>query len=90
MKKIAACAVAISLGSAAVFLGLAAHARAAEPAENQWSALFPDHIAIPEKFGAPILERIGDSDTVWPPRVQTPITAPGREVTTPSLTQPGE
>jgi hypothetical protein len=89
MKKIAACAVAISLGSAAVFLGLAAHARAAEPEENQWSALFPDHIAIPEKFGAPILERIGDSDTVWPPKVLTPVTAPGRQVT-PSLTEPRE
>lgn len=87
MKKISACAVAISLGSAAVILGLAADARAAEPAEKQWSALFPNHIAIPEKFGAPILERIGESDTVWPPGVQMPVTAPGREVT-PILTGP--
>ena len=64
MKKIAACAVMTLLGSTNVFRGLAAHARAAEPAEQQWSELLPDHTAIPEKFGAPIRERFSEADTV--------------------------
>ena len=64
MKKIAACAVMTLLGSTSVFRGLAAHARAAEPAEQQWSELLPDHTAIPEKFGAPIRNRFSESDIV--------------------------
>jgi len=63
MKKIAACAVMTLLGSTSVFRGLAAHARTAEPAEQQWSELLPDHTAIPEKFGAPIRERFSEADT---------------------------
>ena len=53
MKKIAACAVVIFLGSAAIFFGLAVHARAAELAEEQWSELclttqrFPKNSARP-------------------------------------------
>jgi hypothetical protein len=89
MKKIAACAVVIFLGSAAIFFGLAVHARAAELAEEQWSALFPHHTAIPEKFGAPIRDRFSESDTVRPPGVQMPVPAPGGKVT-PSLTEPRE
>jgi hypothetical protein len=89
MKKNATCAVVIFLGLATNFLGLATHARAAEVAEKQWSALFPDHTAIPEKFGAPIRERFGESDTMRPPGAQMPIPAPGRNVT-PSLAEPKE
>jgi hypothetical protein len=88
MKKIAACAVVIFLGSATIFLGLAVHARAAELAEKQWSALFPNHTAIPEKFGAPIRDRFSE-DIVRPAGVQMPVSAPGGEVT-PSLTEPRE
>ena len=82
MKKIAACAVAI-------VLGLVTHARAAELVEDQWSALFPHHTAIPEKFGAPIRARFGDSDTMRAPAMQMPVPAPGRKVT-PSFTEPRE
>ena len=89
MKTIAACAMTIFFGSAAVFLGWAAHARAAELAEKQWSALFPDHTAIPEKFGTPVRERFSESDTVRPLGVQMPVPAPGRKVT-PSFTEPRE
>jgi hypothetical protein len=79
MKKIATCAVMTLLGSTSVFRGLAAHARAAEPAEQQWSELLPDHTAIPEKFGAPIRERFSEADTVRPPGAQMPVPTPGRE-----------
>ena len=89
MKKIAACGMVIFLGLAAVFLGLAAHARAAEPVEKQWSALFPDHTAIPEKIGAPIRERFSESDTMRPPGVQMPVPAPSHKVA-PSLAEPKE
>jgi hypothetical protein len=89
MKKIAACAVVLFLGLATNFLGLATHARAAELVEKQWSALFPDHTAIPEKFGAPIRERFSASDTMRPPGVQMPVFAPGRKVI-PSLAEPKE
>jgi hypothetical protein len=89
MKKIAACAVMTLLGSTSVFRGLAAHARTAEPAEQQWSELLPDHTAIPEKFGAPIRERFSEADTVRLPGAQMPIPTPGREVTR-SLTEPKE
>jgi len=89
MKTIAACAVVLFLGLATNFLGLATHARAAELVEKQWSALFPDHTAIPEKFGAPIRERFGASDTMRPPGVQMPVFAPGRKVI-PSLAEPKE
>jgi hypothetical protein len=89
MKKIAACAVVIFLGSAVIFLGLAVHARAAELAEKQWSALFPNHTAIPEKFGAPIHDRFSESDIVRPAGVQMLVPAPGGKVT-PSLTEPRE
>ncbi len=82
MKNIAACAVVI-------FLGLATHARAAELVEKQWSALFPDHTAIPEKIGEPIRERFSESDTMRPPGVQTPVSTPGGKVT-PSLADPKE
>ena len=67
MKNIAACAVVTFLGLATIFLGLATHARAAELVEKQWSALFPDHTAIPEKFGAPIRERFSESDNMRAP-----------------------
>jgi hypothetical protein len=73
MKKIAACAVVI-------LLGLASHAAAAELAVKQWSVLFPEHIAIPEKFGAPIRERIGGSDTTRRPGAQTPVPDPARKL----------
>ena len=73
MNKIAACAVVIFLGLATVFLSLAAHAKAAELVEKQWSVLFPDHTAIPEKFGAPIRERFSESDTMRAPGVQMPL-----------------
>ena len=89
MKTIAACAVVLFLGLATNFLGLATHARAAELVEKQWSALFPDHTAIPEKFGAPIRERFGASDTMRPPGVQMPVFAPGLKVI-PSLAEPKE
>ena len=49
----------------------------------------PDHTAIPEKFGAPIRERFGASDTMRPPGVQMPVFAPGRKVI-PSLAEPKE
>jgi hypothetical protein len=82
MKKIAACAVVI-------FLGLVTHAIAAEPVEGQWSALFPDHTAIPEKFGAPIRERFSESDTMRSPEVQVPVPTPGHKGD-PSLAEPTE
>ena len=82
MKKIAASAVVI-------FLGLATHAIAAELVEKQWSALFPDHRAIPEKFGAPIRERFSESDTIRPPGVQMPVPDPRPKVA-PSLAEPVE
>ena len=89
MKKIAACAVVTFLGLATIFLGLATHARAAEVVEKQWSALFPDHTAIPEKFGTPIRERFSESDTMRPPGVQVPVPAPSHKVA-PSLAEPKE
>jgi hypothetical protein len=89
MKRIAACALVIFLGLATVFLGLAAHAQAAELVQKQWSALFPDHTAIPEKFGAPIRERFSESDTMRAPGVQMPLPVPDRKVT-PSLAEPTE
>ena len=79
MKKIAACAVVI-------FAGFAGHAVAAELAVKQWSVLFPEHIAIPEKFGMPIRERFGDSDATRPPEVPMPVPAPARKM----LPNPGE
>jgi hypothetical protein len=82
LKKIAACAVAI-------VLGLVIHARAAELVEEQWSALFPHHTAIPEKFGVPIRERFSDSDTMRAPAMHMPVPAPSRKVT-PSLADPKE
>jgi hypothetical protein len=89
MKKIAACAaVTILLGSAAI-LGSAARARAAEVVAKQWSVVFPDHTAIPEKFGAPIRERFGDPDTMQLPVVQMPASAPGRKVN-PNIEEPEE
>jgi hypothetical protein len=72
MKKITACA-------AVIFLGLAGHALAAELAVKQWSVLLPEHIAIPEKFGAPIRERFGESDTTLRPEAQTPVSDPARK-----------
>jgi hypothetical protein len=89
MKKIAAYAGVIFLGLATIFLALAPHARAAELVEKQWSVLFPDHTAIPEKFGAPIRERFSESDTMRPPGVQMPVSAPGRKVN-PNLAEPKE
>ena len=89
MKNIAACAVVTFLGFATIFLGLATHARAAELVEKQWSALFPDHTAIPEKFGAPIRERFSESDNMRPPGVHMPVSAPGGKVT-PNLAEPKE
>ena len=52
MKKIAACAMASLLGSAAIF-GSATHARAAEPMAERWSVAFPDHTAIPKNSARP-------------------------------------
>ena len=82
MKNIAVCAVVI-------FLGWATHARAAEMVEKQWSALFPDHTAIPEKIGVPIPDRFSESDTIRPPGVPMPVAAPGGRVA-PSLADPKE
>jgi hypothetical protein len=82
MQRIAACAVVI-------FLSLATHAISAELVEKQWSALFPDHTAIPEKFGAPIRQRFSESDTMRPPEVQMPVPAPGSKVA-PSRAEPKE
>jgi hypothetical protein len=79
--------VVIFLGLATNFLGLATHARAAELVEKQWSAVFPDHIAIPEKLGVPIRERFGESDIMRPPEVQMPIPVPGHKVP-PGLAEP--
>jgi hypothetical protein len=79
MKTIAACAVVI-------FAGFAGHAVAAELAVKQWSVLFPEHIAIPDKFGTPIRERFGESDATRPPEVPMPVPAPARKV----LPSPGE
>jgi len=72
MKKIAACAVVI-------FFGSASHTVAAELAVKQWSVLFPEHIAIPEKFGAPIRERLSESDATRPPATQIPVLAPAQK-----------
>ena len=80
MNRIAACAVVI-------FLGLSTHAIAADLVQKQWSVLFPDHTAIPEKFGAAIRERFSESDTMRPPGVQIPVPAPSRKVV-PSLGEP--
>ena len=44
---------------------------------------------IPEKFGAPIRERFSESDTMRPPGVQMPVSAPGRKVN-PNLAEPKE
>ena len=82
MNQIPACAMV-------VFLGLATQTVAAEQVERQQSVSFPDHIAIPEKFGAPIRERFSEADTARPPGAQMPVPTPGREVT-PSLTEPKE
>jgi hypothetical protein len=79
MKKIAACAMASLLGSATIF-GSATHARAAEPVVERWSVAFPDHTAIPEKFGAPIRERLSEPDTMQLPGGQMPAPASGRKV----------
>lgn len=84
MKKIAACAAVILLGLATL---LATHAGAAELVQKQWSVVFPDHTAIPEKFGAPIRERLSESDTMQLPAVQSPVPASGREVS-PNLAKP--
>jgi hypothetical protein len=88
MKKIAACAVASFLGSAAIF-GWATHARAAETVAKPWSVLFPDHTAIPEKFGAPIPERLGEPATMQLPGGQMPAPASGRKVS-PNIAEPEE
>jgi hypothetical protein len=72
MKKIAACAAAILLGSAT-------HAPAAGPAEQHWSVVFPHHTAIPEKFGVPIRARFAASENIRPPDVPMPVPAPGRK-----------
>jgi hypothetical protein len=85
MKKSSACAVAILLGSAAI-LGFAGHATTAELAEKQWSVGFPDHTAIPEKFGAPIHERL-ESDTMQLPGAQMPARPSGRKPS-PNLAEP--
>jgi hypothetical protein len=88
MKKIAAYVVVIFLGLATIF-GLATHAKAAELVQSQWSVLFPDRTAIPEKFGMPIRERFSDSDTMQLPGVQMPIPASGHKVK-PNLAEPKE
>jgi hypothetical protein len=88
MKKIAACVMASFLGSAAIF-GWATHARAAEPSEKQWSALFPDHTAIPEKFGAPIRERLSEPATMQLPGGQMPAPASGHKMS-PNIAEPEE
>ena len=85
MKKSSACAVAILLGSAAIF-GFAGQATTAELAEQQWSVGFPDHTAIPEKFGAPIPERL-ESDIRQLPGAQMPAPASGRKPS-PNLAEP--
>ena len=74
MKRISACAVGSLLASAAIF-GFATHARAAEPVAKQWSVVFPDHTAIPERFGVPIRERL---------REQEPVQLPGGQMSAPA------
>jgi hypothetical protein len=63
-----------------IFLGLATHAVAGELAEKQWSVLFPDHTAIPERFGVPIRERFEASENMRLPEVPMPVPAPGRDM----------
>ena len=71
MNQIPVCAVV-------VFLGLATHAVAAEQAEKQQSAPFPNHTAIPEKFSAPIRERLDERENMRPLEVPMPLPAPDR------------
>ena len=61
-----------------VFVGLVGSAAAAERREPQQPASFPSHIAIPEKIGEPIPERVDDLEDVRPRDVPMPIPAPGR------------
>ena len=82
MKKIAACAVMTLLGSTSVFRGLAAHARTAEPAEQQWSRA----LECNRQSGAPVAALLSAGDRRAPAGARPP---PGREVT-PSLTEPKE
>jgi hypothetical protein len=49
---------------------------------------FPDHTAIPEKFGAPIRERLSEPDTMQPGG-QMPTPASGRKVN-PNIAEPEE
>jgi hypothetical protein len=51
--------------------------------------LFPDHTAIPEKFGAPIPERLGEPATMQLPGGQMPAPASGRKVS-PNIAEPEE
>jgi hypothetical protein len=88
MKKIAACAMASFLGSAAIF-GSVTHGRAAEPVAERWSVAFPDHTAIPEKFGAPIRERLSEPATMQLPGGHMPAPASGRKVS-PNIAEPEE
>jgi hypothetical protein len=71
-QMLSACAVV-------VFVGLASPAVAAERVQAQQSASFPNHTAIPEKFGAPIRERFDElEDQLRRRDVPMPIPAPGR------------
>ena len=89
MKKIAACAVMTLLGSTSVFRGLAAHARAAEPAEQQWSELCLTTQQFPKNSARPFAIALASLTSCDRAGVQMPVPAPGGKVT-PSLTEPRE
>jgi hypothetical protein len=63
-----------------VFLGLGTQAVTAGQVERQQSVSFPDHIAIPEKFGAPVRARLDHWQNMRPPEVPMPLPAPGRNM----------
>ena len=50
---------------------------------------FPDHTAIPEKFGTPIRERLNEPVTMQLPGGQMPAPASGRKVN-PNIAEPEE
>ena len=68
----------LSACTVAMFVGLVGPAVPAERVLAQQSAAFPIHIAIPEKFGAPIRERLDELEDLQRPEVPMPIPAPRR------------
>ena len=69
----------LSTSAVVVFVGLASPAVAAERVQAQQSASFPNHTAIPEKFGTPIRERFDEMEDLRR-EVPMPIPAPGRTI----------